>query len=116
MSPVHLRNLGIPRNQQEDRQGLFRVRRPGSGNPGHHNRWQYTERNHTHTQIDPPIQWEPQTRGLEGYESISSAPSIPQGSIPIEHEKQEVQPSFTLRRTGRTLQEVMFQRDPHSNI
>ncbi|MBW0500009.1 hypothetical protein O181_039724 [Austropuccinia psidii MF-1] len=29
MSPVNLRNLGIPRNQPEDREGLSRTRRPG---------------------------------------------------------------------------------------
>ncbi|MBW0481809.1 hypothetical protein O181_021524 [Austropuccinia psidii MF-1] len=28
MSPVHLRNLGIPRNQPEDREGFYRTRRP----------------------------------------------------------------------------------------
>ncbi|MBW0481917.1 hypothetical protein O181_021632 [Austropuccinia psidii MF-1] len=38
MSPVH-RNLGIPRNQPENRKGLIRTRRPGSGHLGHHNRW-----------------------------------------------------------------------------
>ncbi|MBW0496571.1 hypothetical protein O181_036286 [Austropuccinia psidii MF-1] len=35
MSPVHLRNLGIPRNQPEDREGLFRTRRTGRGHLGH---------------------------------------------------------------------------------
>ncbi|MBW0521466.1 hypothetical protein O181_061181 [Austropuccinia psidii MF-1] len=77
MSPVHLRNLGIPRNQTEDRQGLFRTRRSGSGYHGNHNRWKDTEENHTHNAIHPPIKWEPQTRGLEGYKSSSSAPPTP---------------------------------------
>ncbi|MBW0484539.1 hypothetical protein O181_024254 [Austropuccinia psidii MF-1] len=31
MSPVHLRNVVIPRNQLEDREGLSRTRRPGRG-------------------------------------------------------------------------------------
>ncbi|MBW0494900.1 hypothetical protein O181_034615 [Austropuccinia psidii MF-1] len=35
MSPVHLSNLGIPRNQPEDRECLSRARRPGGGNLGH---------------------------------------------------------------------------------
>ncbi|MBW0471078.1 hypothetical protein O181_010793 [Austropuccinia psidii MF-1] len=29
MSPVHLRNLGLPRNQPDDREGLSRTRSPG---------------------------------------------------------------------------------------
>ncbi|MBW0461607.1 hypothetical protein O181_001322 [Austropuccinia psidii MF-1] len=111
MSPAYLRNLGIPRNQPEDRPRLFRVRRPGSGHHVHHNRWQDIEGNHPHTVIHPPIQWEPQTRGLEGYGSSSSAPPTPQRSIPMEHGKQEVQPSFTPGRTGRMLPEVMSQID-----
>ncbi|MBW0485049.1 hypothetical protein O181_024764 [Austropuccinia psidii MF-1] len=103
MFPVHLRNLGIPRNQPEHRPGLFRVRRPGSTHHGHHNRWQDTEGDHTYTVIHPPIQWEPKNRGLEGYGSIFSAPPTPQRSITMEYEKQEVQPSFTLGRTGSML-------------
>ncbi|MBW0575389.1 hypothetical protein O181_115104 [Austropuccinia psidii MF-1] len=34
MPPVYLRNLGIQRNQPEDREGLFRTRRPGRGHLG----------------------------------------------------------------------------------
>ncbi|MBW0502034.1 hypothetical protein O181_041749 [Austropuccinia psidii MF-1] len=79
MSPVHLRNLGIPRNQPEDREGVSRTRRPGRGHLGH---------------IDSP-----QTRGLEGYGSSSSAPQSPQRSFPMENEQQEVQPSIPLGRT-----------------
>ncbi|MBW0481021.1 hypothetical protein O181_020736 [Austropuccinia psidii MF-1] len=65
VSPPHLRNLGIPRNQREDRQGLFRTRR--LGHLGHSGGWQDTEGNHNHSTIHLPIQQKPQTRGLEGY-------------------------------------------------
>ncbi|MBW0534759.1 hypothetical protein O181_074474 [Austropuccinia psidii MF-1] len=67
MSPVHLRNLGIPMNQPEDREGLSRTRRPGGGHLGHSGGWQETEGNHTNSQMNFPIQQKPQTRGLEGY-------------------------------------------------
>ncbi|MBW0461385.1 hypothetical protein O181_001100 [Austropuccinia psidii MF-1] len=83
MSPVHLRNLGIPRNKPEDRQGLLRARILGSGN---HSRWQSTEVNNNHTVIHLPIQQEPQTRGLEGYGSSSSAPPTPQTFILMENQ------------------------------
>ncbi|MBW0557599.1 hypothetical protein O181_097314 [Austropuccinia psidii MF-1] len=83
MSPVHLRNIGIPRNQPEDRQGLFRTRRPGTGH----------------------------YRGLEGYGSSSSAPPTPQRLIPMKNGKQEVQPRITLGRAWSKLQEDMSQRD-----
>ncbi|MBW0525279.1 hypothetical protein O181_064994 [Austropuccinia psidii MF-1] len=92
MSPVHLRNLVISRNQPECRQELFRTRSPGSGN---HSGCQDTEGNHTHAAIHLPIQQSPQTRGLEGYRSSFSAPPTPQIFIPMEHGEQEVQPSFT---------------------
>ncbi|MBW0540336.1 hypothetical protein O181_080051 [Austropuccinia psidii MF-1] len=111
MSPVHLTNLAISRNKTEDRPGLFRVRRPGSGQHGNHNRWKDTEGSHAHTALHPPIQWELQTRGLKGYGSSSSAPSTPQRSIPMENGKHEVQPSFTLVITGSMLPEGMSQRD-----
>ncbi|MBW0476648.1 hypothetical protein O181_016363 [Austropuccinia psidii MF-1] len=74
MSHVHLRNLGIPRNQPEDRQGLFRTRRPGTGNLVNSGGWQDTEENHTHSAIHLPIQQKPQTTELEGYGSSSLAP------------------------------------------
>ncbi|MBW0489779.1 hypothetical protein O181_029494 [Austropuccinia psidii MF-1] len=67
MSPVHLRNLGLQRNQPEDREGLSRARRPGRGHLEHSGGWKDTERNHTHSAIHFPIQQEPQTRGLERY-------------------------------------------------
>ncbi|MBW0488562.1 hypothetical protein O181_028277 [Austropuccinia psidii MF-1] len=64
MFPVHLRNLGIPRNQLEDRPELSRLRRPGKH--GHHSGWQEMERNRTHSAIHLPIQQKPQTIGLDG--------------------------------------------------
>ncbi|MBW0466902.1 hypothetical protein O181_006617 [Austropuccinia psidii MF-1] len=85
MSPAHLRNLGIPRNQPEDRQGWFRTRRPETGHLGHSGGWKDTEGKNTHSAIHLPIQQKSQTRGLEGYGSSSSAPPTPQRSIPMEH-------------------------------
>ncbi|MBW0525561.1 hypothetical protein O181_065276 [Austropuccinia psidii MF-1] len=73
MSPVHLRNLGVPRKQTEDREGLSRTRRPGRGHLGHSGRWQDTEGNHTHLSIHFSIQQKFQTRALEQYGSHSSA-------------------------------------------
>ncbi|MBW0465312.1 hypothetical protein O181_005027 [Austropuccinia psidii MF-1] len=104
MSPLHLRNLEIPRNQPEDRQGLFITRRLGSGK---HNGWQDTEENHTHTAIQLPIKQKPQIGGLEGYGSSSSAPPTLQRFIPLEHGQQEAQPSFTLSRTWSRLTEAL---------
>ncbi|MBW0507156.1 hypothetical protein O181_046871 [Austropuccinia psidii MF-1] len=99
MSPVHLRNLRFPRNQAEDRQGLFRTRGPGTGHLGDNGGWQDTEGNHTHSAIHLSIPQKPQTRGLEGYGSSSSAPPTPKGLIPMEHGHQDVQPRITLCRT-----------------
>ncbi|MBW0567579.1 hypothetical protein O181_107294 [Austropuccinia psidii MF-1] len=39
MSPVHLRNLEIPRNQPEDREGFSRTRGPGRGELEHSGGW-----------------------------------------------------------------------------
>ncbi|MBW0491919.1 hypothetical protein O181_031634 [Austropuccinia psidii MF-1] len=64
MSLVHLRNVGIQRNQTEDRQGLFRTRKPGTGYLGHSCAWQDTKGNNTHCAINLSIQQKPQTRGL----------------------------------------------------
>ncbi|MBW0535605.1 hypothetical protein O181_075320 [Austropuccinia psidii MF-1] len=47
MSPVCLRNLGIPSNQPEDRQGMFRARRPGTGHLRHSSESKDTEGNNT---------------------------------------------------------------------
>ncbi|MBW0593010.1 hypothetical protein O181_132725 [Austropuccinia psidii MF-1] len=90
MSPVHLRN------QPEDREGLFRTRRPGGERLKHSGGWQDIEGNHTHSSIHFPIKQKPQTRGMEGYGLISSAPLTSQRSFPMEHGKQEVQPSIPL--------------------
>ncbi|MBW0478730.1 hypothetical protein O181_018445 [Austropuccinia psidii MF-1] len=84
MSPVHLRNLGIPRNQPEDREVL---------------------------EEDTLDTVKPQTRGLEGYGSSASAPPTPQRSFLMEHGQQEVQPSIPLGRTWSKFQEDMSQRD-----
>ncbi|MBW0474346.1 hypothetical protein O181_014061 [Austropuccinia psidii MF-1] len=43
MLSVHLRSLGIPRNQPEDREGFSRTRRPGRGHLGQSGIWQDTE-------------------------------------------------------------------------
>ncbi|MBW0476250.1 hypothetical protein O181_015965 [Austropuccinia psidii MF-1] len=109
MSPVHLRNLVIPRNQPEDRQGLFRTRR--SGNLGHSCGWKDTEVSNTHSAIHLPIQQKPQNRRLEGYGSSSSAQPTPQRSFLMEHGQQGVQPSITLGRTWSKLPEAVSQRD-----
>ncbi|MBW0525929.1 hypothetical protein O181_065644 [Austropuccinia psidii MF-1] len=73
MSHVHLKNHTIPWNQPEDREGLFRTRRPGRGHLGHSGGWQDTEGNNTPYSIHIPNQQKPQKRGLEGYVSSSSA-------------------------------------------
>ncbi|MBW0559067.1 hypothetical protein O181_098782 [Austropuccinia psidii MF-1] len=74
MSPEHLKNLRIPRNQPEDREGFYRTRRPGGRHLGHSGGWKNIEVNHTQSAIHFPIQQKPQTRRLEGYGSSSSAP------------------------------------------
>ncbi|MBW0463050.1 hypothetical protein O181_002765 [Austropuccinia psidii MF-1] len=111
MSPVHLRSLGISRNQPEDRKGFSRTRRPVGGHLGHSGGWQDIEGNHTHSAIHFQIQQKPQSRGLEGYGSSSSAPPTPQRSFPIEHGQKEVQPSIPLGRPWSKFPEDMSQRD-----
>ncbi|MBW0559455.1 hypothetical protein O181_099170 [Austropuccinia psidii MF-1] len=111
MPTVHLRNLGFQRNQPEDREGLFKTRKPGRGHLGHSCGWQDTEGNHTHHAIHFPIQQEPQTRGLERYGSSSSALPTPQRFISMEHGQQEVQPGIPLVRPWIKLPEDLFQRD-----
>ncbi|MBW0516744.1 hypothetical protein O181_056459 [Austropuccinia psidii MF-1] len=110
MSPVHLRNLGFQRNQPEDRDGLFKIRRPQREKLGHSGGWQDTEANHTHPAISFPIQQEPQTRGLERYGSSSSAPQTPQRFSSMEHGQQEVQPIIPLGRTWSKFPEDLSQR------
>ncbi|MBW0488659.1 hypothetical protein O181_028374 [Austropuccinia psidii MF-1] len=111
MSPAHLRNLGIPRKQPADREGFSRTRRPGRGHLGHNGEWQDTEGNHTHSSLHLSVQQKPQTRGLVGYGSSSSAPPTPQKYFPMEHGQQEVQTSITMGRTWSKLPEDMSQRD-----
>ncbi|MBW0552609.1 hypothetical protein O181_092324 [Austropuccinia psidii MF-1] len=110
MFPVHLRNLGISRNQPEGREGFSRTRRHGRGHLGHSGGWKDNEGNHTHFAIHLPIKQKHQTRGLERYGSSSSAPPTPQSSIPMEHGQQEVQPNITLGRTWRKFPEDILQR------
>ncbi|MBW0538882.1 hypothetical protein O181_078597 [Austropuccinia psidii MF-1] len=102
MSPLHLRNL------PEDREGLSRARKPGRGHLGQSSRWKDNEGNHNHSAIHLSIQLKPQTRGLEGYGSSSSAPQTPQRSFPMENGKQELQPSITLGRTWSKFPEDML--------
>ncbi|MBW0475695.1 hypothetical protein O181_015410 [Austropuccinia psidii MF-1] len=90
MSPVHLRNLGVPRNQTEDREDLSKIRKPVRGHLGHSGGWQDIEGNHTHSAIQFPIKHKPQTRRLKGYGSSSSAPTTPQRSFPMKHGQKEV--------------------------
>ncbi|MBW0491518.1 hypothetical protein O181_031233 [Austropuccinia psidii MF-1] len=111
MSPVHLRSLGSPRNQPEDREGLSRTRRPGEGPLGHTGGGKDIEGNNTHSAIHFPFQQKPQTRGLEGYGSSSTAPPTAQRFFPMEHEQQEVQPRIPLGRIWRKVPEDISQRD-----
>ncbi|MBW0467098.1 hypothetical protein O181_006813 [Austropuccinia psidii MF-1] len=111
MLPVHLRDLGFQRNQPEDREGLSRTRRPGRGHLGHSGGWQNNEGDNINPSINTPIQQEPQTRGLEGYGSSSSAPPTLQRFISMEHGQQEVQPSISLGRTWRKLSEDLSPAD-----
>ncbi|MBW0537424.1 hypothetical protein O181_077139 [Austropuccinia psidii MF-1] len=111
MSPVYLRDLGFQRNQPEDREGLSRTRRPERGHLGHSSGWQNNEGDNINPAIHTPIQWRPQTRGLERHGSSSSAPPTPQGPIPMEHGQQEVQPGISLGRTWSKLPEDLSQRD-----
>ncbi|MBW0527101.1 hypothetical protein O181_066816 [Austropuccinia psidii MF-1] len=105
MSHVHLSN------QQDDNEGLSGTRRPGRGHLGHSGGWQETEGNHPHSAIHLAIQQRPQSRGLERFESSSSAPPTPQRSFPMENGQQEVQPRIPLRRTWRNIPDEMSQRD-----
>ncbi|MBW0483565.1 hypothetical protein O181_023280 [Austropuccinia psidii MF-1] len=103
MSPVHQRDLSIPRNQPEERKGLLRSRRSGFGQ---HGEWQDTEGNHSHT----PIQQRAQTRGLARHGSSTSAPPTSQRPILVEHGAQRVQLGFKLSRTRGKLPEYISQR------
>ncbi|MBW0518772.1 hypothetical protein O181_058487 [Austropuccinia psidii MF-1] len=89
MSPVYRRDLGFQRNQPEDREGLSRTRRTGRGHLGHSEGWQNNDGDNINPTIHTPVQQEPQTRGLEGYGSSSSAPPTPQRFVSMEHGQQE---------------------------
>ncbi|MBW0514281.1 hypothetical protein O181_053996 [Austropuccinia psidii MF-1] len=115
MSPVHLRNLGVCRNQPEEREGLSTTRRPGRGHLGHSGGWKDTEGNNTHSAIHFTIQQKPQTGGLEGYGSSSSAPPTPQRSFPMENGQNKVQPSIPQGRTLSKFPEDISQRDRLQN-
>ncbi|MBW0491930.1 hypothetical protein O181_031645 [Austropuccinia psidii MF-1] len=110
MSPVHLRNLGLQRNQTEDREGLSRTRIPGRGHLGHSGGYQDIEGNHTHSAIYIPIQQKPQTRGREGYGSSSSASPTPQTPFSMEYGQQEVQPSIPLEELGTSCQKICLKK------
>ncbi|MBW0506681.1 hypothetical protein O181_046396 [Austropuccinia psidii MF-1] len=111
MSPLDLRNLDLQRNQPEDREGVYRTRRPGRGHLGHSGGWQDTDGNNTHPPIHFPIQQEPKTRGLERNGSICSAPPTPQRFLSMEHGQQEVQRGIPLGRTWSKLPEDLSQRE-----
>ncbi|MBW0530822.1 hypothetical protein O181_070537 [Austropuccinia psidii MF-1] len=111
MSPVYLRDLGFQRNQPEDREGLSRTRRPERGHLGHSSGWKNNGGDNINPAIHTPIQWRPQTRGLEIHGSSSSAPPTPQRPIPMEHGQQEVQPGISLGRTWSKFPEDLSQRD-----
>ncbi|MBW0581614.1 hypothetical protein O181_121329 [Austropuccinia psidii MF-1] len=111
MSPVYLRDLGFQMNQPEDREDLSRTRRPGRGHLGHSGGWQNNEGDNINPSIHTPIQWRPQTRGLERHRSSSSAPPTPQESIPMEHGRQKVQLGISLGRTLSKLPNDLSQRD-----
>ncbi|MBW0543059.1 hypothetical protein O181_082774 [Austropuccinia psidii MF-1] len=85
MSPVYLRDLGFQRNQPEDREGISTTRGPGREHLGHSGGWQNNKGNNSNPFIHTPIQQEPQTRGLEGYGSSSSAPPTHQRFVSMEH-------------------------------
>ncbi|MBW0509270.1 hypothetical protein O181_048985 [Austropuccinia psidii MF-1] len=111
MSPAYLRNLGFQRNQPEDREGFSRTRRPGRGHLGHSGGWKDNEGENINPKIHTSIQQKPQTRGLEGYGSSSSAPPTPQRFISMEPAQQEVQPGISLGRTLGKFPEDLSQRD-----
>ncbi|MBW0509744.1 hypothetical protein O181_049459 [Austropuccinia psidii MF-1] len=90
MSPVYLRDLGFQRNQPRTEKD-------------------YPEPEDLEEDILDTV--EPQIRGLEGYESSSSAPPTPQRFISMEHGQQEVQPGISLGRTLSKFPEDLSQRD-----
>ncbi|MBW0507405.1 hypothetical protein O181_047120 [Austropuccinia psidii MF-1] len=118
-SPKAVENKFLQGTVKGDREGLSRTRRTRRRHLGHSSGFQDIEGNHTHSAIHFPIQQKPQTRGLEGYGSSSSAPLTPQRSFLMEHGQQEIQYSIPQDRTWRNLPEKMSQRDklqePYAN-
>ncbi|MBW0498031.1 hypothetical protein O181_037746 [Austropuccinia psidii MF-1] len=70
MSPIHLRDLDISRNQPEDREGLSRTRRPGRRHLGHSGGWQDIKENSTHSAIHFSIQQKPQTKDWKDMDQV----------------------------------------------
>ncbi|MBW0512954.1 hypothetical protein O181_052669 [Austropuccinia psidii MF-1] len=106
-----VKDLGFQWNQPEDREGLFRTRRPGRQHLGHSGGWQNNNGDNINLAIHTPFQQEPQTRGLERHGSSSSAPRTPQRFISMEHGQQEVQPGNSLGRNWSNFPEDLSQRD-----
>ncbi|MBW0581116.1 hypothetical protein O181_120831, partial [Austropuccinia psidii MF-1] len=106
-----VKDFGLQRNQPEDREGLSRARRPERGHLGHSSGWQNNEGDNINPDIHTPIQWKPQTRGLERHGSSSSVLPTPQGPIPMEHGQQDVQTGISVGRTWSKFPEDMYQRD-----
>ncbi|MBW0469331.1 hypothetical protein O181_009046 [Austropuccinia psidii MF-1] len=107
MSPVHLRELGIPRNQPEERTGLFRSRRSGFGK---YDEWKDIKGNNAHTPIQLQIQQIHQARGVDRHGSSTSAPLTSQIPVPVKNGTHKVQPGFTLSITRGKLPEDISQR------
>ncbi|MBW0568525.1 hypothetical protein O181_108240 [Austropuccinia psidii MF-1] len=103
-------NLYKAQSKPEDREGFSRSIRPGRGRLGQSGGWQDTEGNHTHSAIHLPIQQKPQTRGLEAYGSISSAPPTTQRYFPMEHGQKEFrvldERETTIRENQVTIQAI----------
>ncbi|MBW0539062.1 hypothetical protein O181_078777 [Austropuccinia psidii MF-1] len=90
---------------------MCKTTRPGRGHLGHSGEWQNNEGDNVNPTIHTSIQQEPQTRGLEGYGSSSSAAPTPQRFFSMEHGQQEVQPGVSLGTTWSKLPEDLSQRD-----
>ncbi|MBW0472753.1 hypothetical protein O181_012468 [Austropuccinia psidii MF-1] len=96
---------------KEDREGLIKTRIRERKKIGHTTGWQGTEGNHAHSAVYFPIQQKPQTKGLEGYGSSSSAWPNPQIYFPMEHGPEEIEHSIPLGRTWSKFPEDISQRD-----
>ncbi|MBW0507522.1 hypothetical protein O181_047237 [Austropuccinia psidii MF-1] len=77
MSPVHLRKLGIPRSQPEDREGLYRTRRPGRGHLEQDGVWKDTEGNHNNCAIHLPTQQKPQPEDWKDMDQVLQLHQLP---------------------------------------